>query len=48
MLSGSDSASGKGKSGKSEAQRQAEQLQRSYESLMESMRERIALFGHEG
>lgn len=34
--------------GKSDAQREAEQLQRSYESLMATMRERIALFNTEG
>lgn len=34
--------------GKSDAQREAEQLQRSYESLMATMRERIALFNSEG
>lgn len=34
--------------GKSEANKEAERLQQSYESLMESMRERIALFGQEG
>ncbi|WP_202844806.1 hypothetical protein [Luteimonas saliphila] len=33
--------------GKSEAQKQAEQLQRSYDSLMETMRERIDLMGVE-
>src|SRR5690606_8943766 len=38
----------KGRGGKSDAQREAEQLQRSYESLMASMRERIALFNTEG
>lgn len=34
--------------GKSEAEREAESLKRSYESLMESMHERIELFGKEG
>lgn len=34
--------------GKSKEQQEAEQLQRSYESLMASMRERIALFNSEG
>src|SRR5690606_14272235 len=38
----------KGRGGKSDDQREAEQLQRSYESLMASMRERIALFNTEG
>mgnify|MGYP001027102635 CR=1 FL=1 len=37
-----------GRGRKSDAEREAEQLQRSYESMMESMRERIALFGQEG
>jgi hypothetical protein len=37
-----------GRGRKSDAEREAEQLQRSYESMMESMRERIALFGKEG
>lgn len=34
--------------GKSDEQKEAESLQRSYESLMESMKERIALFNTEG
>lgn len=34
--------------GKSDEEREAERLQQSYESLMASMRERIALFGAEG
>lgn len=38
---------GKG-SGKSQAEKDAEALQRSYESLLEQQRERIALFGTEG
>src|SRR5690606_41894354 len=37
-----------GRGGKSDAEREAEQLQRAYESMMESMRKRIALFGQEG
>lgn len=37
-----------GRGRKSDAEREAEQLQRSYESMMESMRERIALLGQEG
>lgn len=40
---------GKGaKGGKSEAERQAEQIKRAYESLNESITERISLFGKEG
>jgi hypothetical protein len=38
----------KGGGGKSKEQQEAEQLQKSYESLMASMRERIALFNAEG
>lgn len=36
------------KGGKSEAEREAESLQKAYDSLMESMQERIALFNTEG
>lgn len=39
---------GKGKGGKSEAQKQEEALQRAYESRMASMHETIELFGKEG
>ena len=46
LLSGE--GKGSNKSGKSDAEREAEQLQRAYDSLMESMRERIALFNTEG
>jgi hypothetical protein len=38
----------RGGGGKSKEQQEAEQLQRSYESLMATMRERIALFNAEG
>src|SRR5690606_4113051 len=41
-------AAKKGGGGKSKEQQEAEQLQKSYESLMASMRERIALFNAEG
>src|SRR5690606_3653009 len=34
--------------GKSEAEREAERVQKAYESLMATMRERIALFNTEG
>lgn len=36
------------KAGKSDAEREAESLQKAYDSLMESMKERIALFNTEG
>lgn len=39
---------GKDGSGKSQAEKDAESLQRSYESLLDQQRERIALFGTEG
>lgn len=41
-------AAKKGGGGKSKEQQEAEQLQKSYESLMASMRERIAMFNAEG
>lgn len=46
-LSGQGGGSKK-KAGKSDAEKEAEALQKAYESLMASMQERIALFGKEG
>ncbi len=45
---GGGGGGGGGRAGKSEAEKEAERLQRAYESMMESMRKRIALFGQEG
>src|SRR5690606_10074109 len=47
-LAGTFADATKGRGGTPEAEREAEQLQRSYESLMASMRARIALFNTEG
>lgn len=46
-LGDADKAAKSKSGGKSDAQREAEQLQRSYDSLMETMRERIDLMGVE-
>lgn len=43
-----DSKASRAKGGLSEQEKEAQRLQQAYESLMESMRERIALFGQEG
>lgn len=47
-LSNPTAARAGSKGGKSDAEREAESLQKAYDSLMESMQERIALFNTEG
>lgn len=47
-LSNQSAAKKSGKTGKSDEEKEAERLQKAYESLMESMQERIALFNTEG